>query len=185
MSDDWETQLEEETIKEETNKFAGESEEIVKPQVTQVKTEQKQEVKVEKVLQADGFDFKDTNRTVIRDVKPAPEKLNLEKDFIDLAAHNVGKVQQANKPSRLTLLYLKQNLDLLAPTLDADKLDELIQDLKVIYNKKVKTSSKPVAKKKIPSTTNIEKVEVKQPEVVIKQEVKTVSREEYNDDDFM
>jgi hypothetical protein len=50
MSDDWETQLEEETLNEQNqDKFANESEEIVKRQVSTTKVEKMEENVVESV----------------------------------------------------------------------------------------------------------------------------------------
>jgi hypothetical protein len=61
-----------------------------------------------------------------------------EKDFVDLSISNVSRIKSANKPSQFTLKYLKNSIELLGPTLDADKLDVLIKDLTVIFNKKLK-----------------------------------------------
>jgi len=61
-----------------------------------------------------------------------------EKDFTDLAVQSVSRIKAANKPSKFTFSYLKTNLDLLVPTLDGEKLDQLIKDLNVHFNKKRK-----------------------------------------------
>ena len=50
-----------------------------------------------------------------------------EKDFIDLAVQSVSRIKAANKPSKFTFSYVKTGLDLLGPTLDGDKLDQLIR----------------------------------------------------------
>ena len=70
-----------------------------------------------------------------------------EKDFIDLAVKSVSRIKGANKPSKFTFTYLKQNMDLLGPTLDGDKLDQLIKDLTVMFNKKRKEESDKHGKK--------------------------------------
>lgn len=73
--------------------------------------------------------------------------LNTEKDFVDLAIVNIGRIKTSNKPNKFTLTYLKHHIDLLGPTLDADKLDQLIKDLTVMFNKKRKEESGNQGKK--------------------------------------
>ena len=73
--------------------------------------------------------------------------LNTEKDFIDLAVMNVGRIKDAKKPTKFTFTYLKNTMDLLAPTLEADKIDQLIKDLTVMFNKKRKEESDKNGKK--------------------------------------
>jgi hypothetical protein len=72
-----------------------------------------------------------------------------EKDFIDLAVNSITRIKAANKPSKFSFSYLKNSIDLLAPTLDGDKLDQLIKDLTVTFNKKIK-SNKPT-KQSVPA----------------------------------
>jgi len=64
-----------------------------------------------------------------------------EKDFIDLATFNASNIKSAAKPSKFTFTYLKNTLDLLAPTLEADKIDQLIKSLNVLHNQKRKEES--------------------------------------------
>ena len=73
--------------------------------------------------------------------------LNTEKDFIDLAVLNIGRIKDSQKPSKFTFTYLKNTLDLLTPGLDADKIDQLIKDLTVMFNKKRKEESEKYGKK--------------------------------------
>ena len=73
--------------------------------------------------------------------------LTTEKDFIDLAVNSVSRIKAAGKPSKFTFSYLKNNLDLLGPTLEAEKIDQLIKDLTVLFNKKRKEESDKGGKK--------------------------------------
>jgi len=73
--------------------------------------------------------------------------LNTEKDFIDLALLNIGRIKDSQKPSKFTFTYLKNTMDLLTPGLDADKIDQLIKDLTVMFNKKRKEESDKLGKK--------------------------------------
>ena len=164
MSDeDWESQLE--------NEIEKEAKETVKKELINKK---KSETVIEKKL--DNISSVNKNESIDNKTEI---KINLvtEKDFIDLANSNTGKITSANKSSKYSLIYLKQNLDLLAPTLDADKIDQIIQDLKVLLNKKNK-------EKKLSTKSNkpIEKIE-DIAQIDTKKEV--VERNNYNDDDFM
>jgi hypothetical protein len=73
--------------------------------------------------------------------------LNTEKDFVDLAVKNIGRIKDSQKPSKFTFTYLKNTLDLLTPALEADKIDQLIKDLTVMFNKKRKEESVKYGKK--------------------------------------
>ncbi len=96
---------------------------------------------IDKRIMDDVSDFMGLDKNAkkeVTEVKVAP--LMSEKDFIELAVHNVGRIKAAGKPSKFTQSYLKNTLDLLAPTLDSDKLDVLIKDLTLTFNKKLKES---------------------------------------------
>lgn len=103
---------------------------------------EKQKRLIDKRIIDDASDFMGGEKTVSKIQKEevfAP--LVHEKDFLDLAIKSVTRIKEANKPSKFTYTYLKNNLDLLAPTLDGDKLDSLIKDLTVLFNKKRKQES--------------------------------------------
>ena len=103
---------------------------------------EKQKRMMDKRIIDDASDFMGGEKTVTKVQKEetiAP--LVNEKDFIDLAIKNVTRIKEANRPSKFSYTYLKNSLDLLAPTLDGDKLDALIKDLTIAFNKKRKLES--------------------------------------------
>jgi hypothetical protein len=73
--------------------------------------------------------------------------LRTEKDYIALATVNAEKIKVAQKPSKFTFTYLKNNIDLLADTLEYEKVNDLLTQLKNIFNKKVKAASNQPKKK--------------------------------------
>jgi hypothetical protein len=149
-------------------------------------------IKLEEQRKLDDIDdFMGGEKTITKSdiTKEQPIKpLNVEKDFIDLAVLNVSRVKSAGKPSKFTLTYLKQNLDLLAPTLEADKIDSLIKDLTVMFNKKRKEESEKSGKKtnknKAPNinTGNVRKAEKM---TFDDNEEFHGEEEDYDEDDFM
>jgi hypothetical protein len=98
---------------------------------------------------ADNKKFKGGERVIKYTPKNVQIDINLntEKDFVDLAVLNIGKIKDSHKPSKFTFTYLKNSLDLLAPGLEADKIDQLIKDLTVMFNKKRKEESEKYGKK--------------------------------------
>jgi thymidine phosphorylase len=74
--------------------------------------------------------------------------MKTEKEFVDLAVNGVAKIKSANKPTKFTLTYLKHNIEQLGPTLEPERLDQLIKDLTAIFNKKRKEESDKVKGKK-------------------------------------
>lgn len=74
-------------------------------------------------------------------------KLVTEKDFIDLAKINIGRIKDSGKPSSFAFQYLKNTVDLLTAGFDADQLDEIIKNLTVILKKKRKEDAEKSAKK--------------------------------------
>jgi hypothetical protein len=101
---------------------------------------EKQKRLIDKRIIDDASDFMGGDKSVSKNIKEETIlPLVNEKDFIDLAVKNVTRIKEANKPSKFTFTYLKQSLDLLTPTLDGDKLDQLIKDLTIAFNKKRKT----------------------------------------------
>lgn len=106
----------------------------------------KQKKLIDKRIIDDVADFMDLGKPASKKESEIGEKvvqLVNEKDFIELAVQNVGRIKAANKPAKFTFSYLKNSIDLLAPTLDGDKLDQLIKDLTVLFNKKIKGNKKP------------------------------------------
>jgi hypothetical protein len=67
--------------------------------------------------------------------------MTTEKEFVDLAVNGVAKIKSANKPTKFTLSFLKNNIEQLGPTLEPEKLDQLIKDLTALFNKKRKEES--------------------------------------------
>ncbi len=110
---------------------------------------EKQKRLIDKRIIDDAADFmvgeKSATKATVKEDTVAP--LVNEKDFIDLAVKSVSRIKEANKPSKFTFTYLKQSLDLLGPTLDGDKIDQLIKDLTVTFNKKRKQESEKNGKK--------------------------------------
>jgi hypothetical protein len=101
---------------------------------------EKQKRLIDKRIIDDASDFMAGEKTVSNNLKEETILVN-EKDFLDLAVKNVTRIKEANKPSKFTFTYIKHTLDLLTPTLDGDKLDLLIKDLTIAFNKKRKTES--------------------------------------------
>lgn len=85
-----------------------------------------------------------TGTAIPKDVIP----LKIEKDFIDLAVSNVSRIKDAKLPTKFSVTYLKQNLDLLGPTLDSEKIDYLIKGLTVMFNQKRKEENEKAGKQK-------------------------------------
>lgn len=108
---------------------------------------EKQKRMIDKRIIDDASDFLAAEKTSSKINVDHIAPLITEKDFIDLAVKNVSRIKEANKPSKFTYTYLKNSLDLLAPTLDGDKLDNLIKDLTFLFNKKRKEDSEKSGKK--------------------------------------
>jgi hypothetical protein len=112
---------------------------------------EKQKKIIDKRIIDDASDFLDLDKGSVKKTSIKKEEVDLplvtEKDFIDLAVRNVSKIKGANKPSKLTHIFLKHSIELLGPTLDGDKLDMLIKDLTVMFNKKRKEESEKAGKK--------------------------------------
>ncbi len=150
---DWE---EYEETTEKTGKMSLnnnlESEEIIKP---------KEEKKTKEPKKAENTTS--TTKAQKTDPKPSDSSLNStenkesilnqqavltnEKDFVDLAVLSVAKIKDANKLGKFTLSYLKKNIEDLGPTLEAARIDELIKNLTVLFNKKRKEESEKYGKK--------------------------------------
>ena len=106
---------------------------------------EKQKRLIDKRIIDDASDFLEGEKSAKKEETIQP--LVNEKDFIDLAVKTVSRIKEANKPSKFSFTYLKNTIDLLAPTLDGDKLDQLIKDLTVQFNKKRKEESEKSGKK--------------------------------------
>jgi hypothetical protein len=106
---------------------------------------EKQKRLIDKRIIDDASDFLEGEKPSKKEETIQP--LVNEKDFIDLAVKTVSRIKEANKPSKFSFTYLKNTIDLLAPTLDGDKLDQLIKDLTVQFNKKRKEESEKSGKK--------------------------------------
>ena len=86
---------------------------------------------------------KDLENTNINDT----ELLESEKDFIDLSVISVAKIKEANKPTKFTMSYLKQNLEELCPVMETNRVDEILRNLTTLFNKKRKEESEKYGKK--------------------------------------
>lgn len=131
-----------------------ESEEIIKP---------KEEKKATETKKAENPKEASTAKAQKTEPKPSDSSLNStenkesilnqqaaltnEKDFVDLAVLSVAKIKDANKLGKFTLSYLKKNIEELGPTLEAARIDELIKNLTVLFNKKRKEESEKYGKK--------------------------------------
>jgi hypothetical protein len=118
----------------------------------------KQQKMVEKRIIDDAHDFigdktSGVSKEATKEVIQVP--LTLEKDFIDLAVQNVGRVKAANKPTKFLFSYLKNTLDLLAPSLESEKINQLVKDLNAHYNKKKKEENDKAGKKPKTSAPSI------------------------------
>lgn len=133
---------------QEKNKDLIEKRRMDEKAVEGLEDKDKQKKLIDMRIISDVTDFMGGDKTVKKEsIAEKVITLATEKDFIDLAVNNVSKVKAANKPSKFTFTYLKNSLDLLAPTLDGDKIDQLIKDLTVLFNKKRKEESEKNGKK--------------------------------------
>jgi len=141
---------------------------------------------------ADNQKFKGTDRIIKYTPKNIDKNIKLvtEKDYLDLARLNIGRIKDSGKSSKFVFQYLKNTMDLLSPGLDADKLDEIIKTLTVILKKKKKEDADNKSKKATTvnkenlSVANVtENVELKAKIEKYKEE--QTKEENYDDDDFM
>ena len=102
-------------------------------------------------------------------------KLDLEKDFKNFALDISNKIKDANRPSKLVSIYVKQCLDLLIPTFGAEDIGSLIESLTVISNKK----------KKEESEKNKKEIKVKNDDFGDSAPNNKINPKYVNDDDFM
>jgi len=111
----------------------------------------KQQKILEKRIIDDASDFIGADKPAIATRESIKETLTQpltnEKDFIDLAVLNVGRVKSANKPSKFIYSYLKNTIDLLASSLESEKINTLVKDLNAHYNKKKKEENDKAGKK--------------------------------------
>jgi len=123
-----------------------ESEEIIKPKEEKKTTEPKSVENKGSAIQNQKSETKLYENTT--DEKTSQQgMLNNEKDFVDLAVLSVAKIKDANKLSKFTQSYIKKNLEELGSTLEAARIDELIKNLTVLFNKKRKEESDKYGKK--------------------------------------
>jgi hypothetical protein len=142
---------------------------------------------------ADNQKFKGSERIIKYTPKNIDKNIKLvtEKDFLDLARINIGRIKDSGKSSKFVFQYLKNTMDLLSPALDADKLDEIIKTLTVILKKRKKDDlDKKTKKASIVNKENLtisakvsENVELKAKIEKYKEEQN--KEENYDDDDFM
>jgi hypothetical protein len=154
---------------------------------------QKQKKIIDRRIINDACDFLEGVEKTSTKKDVVKEDLNLplvtEKDFIDCAVKNVSKIKEANKPSKFTYTYLKNSIDLLGPTLDGDKLNSLIKDLTVMFNKKRKEESDKTKKpgKDKPSVSagkGLDRAE-KMGALEDYGKIDDVEEENYDEDDFI
>lgn len=111
----------------------------------------KQQKILEKRIIDDASDFIGGEKPAVATRESIKETLTQpltnEKDFIDLAVLNVGRVKSANKPSKFIYSYLKNTIDLLASSLESEKINTLVKDLNAHYNKKKKEENDKAGKK--------------------------------------
>jgi hypothetical protein len=111
----------------------------------------KQQKIVEKRIIDDASDFIGIEKPKVLISKDAAKEtvqaLTTEKDFIDLAVHNVGRVKSANRPTKFLFSYLKHTIDLLVPSLESEKINALVKDLNAYCTKKKKEENDKAGKK--------------------------------------
>lgn len=159
-----------------------ESEDLIKPKETkpQVKDKKEATTKIEKKeLETEKKENDDNKQGLLAN----------EKDFVDLAVLSVAKIKDANKLSKFTMSYLKKNIEELTPTIETARIDELIKNLTVLFNKKRKEESEKYGKKpknKQPSLASgkaMDAATVKGKLDVYEDDA--YSDEDYGQDDFM
>ena len=167
----------------EKNKDIIESKKEIEKAVAGIKDE---ELKVKKTLELQRI--KQAEKFLGKDIQESNLPLSLEKDFIDLAKQNAIKINDAKKPSAFTFSYLKNTLELLAPTLDSDKISDLNKLLTVTFNKKLKEENAGSKSKSKKPNINAGKAADRSEKRGIIEDLggrDDLEEEEYDDDDFM
>ena len=106
----------------EKNKDFIESQKEIAKAVAGIKDEEekvKKTLELTRLKQAEKFLGKEQQNNNI--------SLSLEKDFIELAQQNAARINDAKRPSQFTFSYLKNSIELLAPSLDSDRINDLIK----------------------------------------------------------
>ena len=121
-----------------------------------------------------GSKTSNINLNTLKEEKPFT--LKIEKDFIELATVNVAKIKEAKLPSKLSLSYLKHSIDLLGPSLDSEKIDNLIKGLTVMFNQKRKEENEKAGKQK--------KIKYVQKGGKAQDQISSLSENKYDKDDY-
>ena len=167
----------------EKNKDLIESQKEIAKAVAGIKDEEekvKKTLELTRLKQAEKFLGKEQQNNNI--------SLSLEKDFIELAQQNAARINDAQRPSQFTFSYLKNSIELLAPSLDSDRINDLIKAITVVFNKKLKeegTGSKSKSKK--PNINTGKAIDRNDKKGIIQEYGgrDDYEEEEYEDDDFM
>lgn len=167
----------------EKNKDFIESQKEIAKAVAGIKDEEekvKKTLELTRLKQAEKFLGKEQQNNNI--------SLSLEKDFIELAQQNAARINDAKRPSQFTFSYLKNSIELLAPSLDSDRINDLIKAITVVFNKKLKeegTGSKSKSKK--PNINTGKAIDRNDKKGIIQEYGgrDDYEEEDYEDDDFM
>jgi hypothetical protein len=150
----------------------------------------KQQKMVEKRIIDDAHDFIGGDKPTGVSKESAKDTVQLplttEKDFIDLAVHNVARVKAANKPTKFLFSYLKNTIDLLATSLESEKINTLVKDLNAHYNKKKKEENDKAGKKpKTTAPTILVSKAIDRAEKMGAFEDFGAAQDDYNEDDYI
>lgn len=113
--------------------------------------------------------------------------LKNEKDFIELAKKNTKEIKDSLDPSVFSYVFLKETIEMLAPTLNSEKISDLEKKIDVVLKKKKTKGEELKNKKPLKSVTSTQRAD----KVGLEKEYgggeeKKEEDEEYNEDeDFM
>lgn len=113
--------------------------------------------------------------------------LKNEKDFIELAKKNTKEIKDSLDPSVFSYVFLKETIEMLAPTLNSEKISDLEKKIDVVLKKKKTKGEDLKNKKPLKSVTSTQRAD----KVGLEKEYgggeeKKEEDEEYNEDeDFM
>ena len=152
--------------------------------VAGIKDEQlrlKKKLELQRIKQAEKFLGSDANEA-------KATNLLVEKDFIELSNKTAAKINESKKPSKFTFSFLKNSIELLAHTLDSDKINDLLKVTTVIFNKKLKEENANSKKKSKKPNINAGKAIERSERRGLYETYggnDDYEEEEYEDDDFM
>lgn len=85
----------------------------------------------------------DNNKKDNKDNKKEGKRvLNIEKDFIEFAKETAEQISGTDKKGKYIFTFLKNSIELLAPSLKTESLSDLQKTVELLYNQKTKEQGK-------------------------------------------